>query len=95
MAESRYGEVQIVMHDRVKVFHTTFPVYSTAQIMALQPEMIDQPIQDQLPVPEAPVVAAQPESSAVAVLPSHDYRENLHNIKTRSFGQPLLSKASP
>ena len=92
-AESRYGEVQIVMHDRVKVFHATFPVYSTAQIMALQPEMIGQPILNPLPMPEVSVVTPPSGSSGVAVLPSHDYRDNLHKIKTANFGQP--SKTNP
>jgi Zonular occludens toxin (Zot) len=84
-AESRYGEVQIIRHDRVTVLHTTFPVYSTAQIMALHPEMIDQPAQNSLPMPAASVAASPPQPSGVAVLPLHDYRENLHGIKTADF----------
>jgi hypothetical protein len=79
----------------VRLFHATFPVYSTSQIIALHPEMIYQPVENQLPMPGASVVASLPEPSGVAVLPSRDYRENLHSIKTANFGQPSLSKGNP
>ena len=91
-AESAFGDVQSVEAHRVAVFGTTYPVYTTSQIVALHPEMNYFPVENQPQVQQPlPILPSQP--SDVAVLPLHDYRENLHNIKRGGFNQEIGSSS--
>jgi hypothetical protein len=93
-AESAFGDVQSVEAHKVTVFGTTFPVYTTSQIVTLHPEMNYFPSGNQPQVQQPlPTLPSQP--SDVTVLPSHDYRENLHNIKRGGFDQEIGQSFQP
>jgi hypothetical protein len=88
-AYSAYGDVQMIRTERVEVFGSWFPVWSTAQIMKQHPEMVYHAM------PTFDVEQVQPQQSysvpitpsAVIVNPNRDYRDNLHDIKTGGFSQ--------
>jgi hypothetical protein len=91
-AESVYGDVQSVEPHVVKVFGETFPVFNTAQIEALHPEMIYHPIDSQ-PLASEPASSLPLNQPDITILPSHDYRDNLHNIKSGGFNQGVGQSA--
>jgi hypothetical protein len=88
-AYSDYDEVQMIGSEKVKVFGSWFPVWSTAQIVKQHPEMIYHAM------PAFDVEQVQPQQSysvpvipsPVIVNPNRDYRENLHSIKSADFSQ--------
>ena len=88
-AYSAYRDVQAIRAETVEVFGSWFLVWNTARIVKQHPEMVYHPMmaidvvpvqpQESYPTPVAP--------PAVIVNPNHDYRDNLHNIKTGGFNQ--------
>jgi hypothetical protein len=94
---SANGDVQMIRTEKVEVFGSWFPIWSTAQIVKQHPEMVYhstpafdvQPVQlqESYPVTLAP-------SPAVIVNPNHDYHDNLHNIKSAGLS-PNLGQQPP
>jgi hypothetical protein len=88
IADAKNGDVQFIRPERVRVFGGDYPVYSTAQIERLHPEnsFTAGPVPSGLlangigPASGSTSLPAPP-----IVLPVHDYRANLHDIKTASL----------
>jgi hypothetical protein len=99
IARQDWGDVQYIRSEKVGVFGSSFPVYTTAQIAQQHPEMYYQPkkslVQTPLPLPSS--VAVDDNPSPVVVNPVHDYRENLHDIRSGSFSKtsPIPGSLSP
>jgi hypothetical protein len=88
IADAKNGDIQFIRPERVRVFGHDYPVYSTAQIERLHPEMNF----TAGPAPSGLLAngvgpASGPTSlpAPPIVLPAHDYRANLHDIKTASL----------
>lgn len=99
IARSDWGDVQYIRAEKVGVFGSSFPVYTTAQIERLNPSMASaEPLPSGLPASQGEF-SSGPSVSSPIILPNHDYRSNLHNIKTADFssnsGQQSPSKENP
>jgi zona occludens toxin (predicted ATPase) len=88
-AFSAYGDIQSIRERRVCVFGDWFPIHNTIQIERDHPEMTYHAALSGFALPAASrtdminhVAVAD-----VVVLPNHDYRQNLHDIKTGGFAQ--------
>jgi Zonular occludens toxin (Zot) len=87
IANKLNNDVQWVCPGKVCVFGQLYDVYTTAQIEKLHPETYDRSakllVQDVLTIPSS--VGTIDDLSPVVVNPVHDYRENLHDVRTASF----------
>jgi hypothetical protein len=87
-AFSAYGDVQSILERRVRVFGDWFPIHNTIQIERDHPEMIYHPGQSGIIAPPIfPPAVLNQAAPDVTVLPSHDYRQNLHDIHEGGFTQ--------
>ncbi|MGH7943077.1 MAG: zonular occludens toxin domain-containing protein, partial [Limisphaerales bacterium] len=99
IARSDWGDVQFVGSQKVEVFGRAFPLYTTAQIERSHPEM------NFTAGPEPSGLAARgvelssgstPGPTPPIILPLHDYRQNLHNVKPVGFqGRGSRNTAEP
>ena len=87
IARLDWGDVQYIRAEKVGVFGSSFPVYTTAQIERLNPPMTAAGTPSGLP-PNQPQFSSVSSQSPPIILPNRDYRANLHDIKTASFQKP-------
>jgi hypothetical protein len=85
IADQKNGDVQYIRAEKVGVFGSSFPVYTTAQIEHLNPSITSiVGTSSGLPVSQTQFSSVSSESPPI-ILPNRDYRANLHDIKTASF----------